>query len=162
MSLMRWRAYRARRRGQVAVEAAVAAPLLLFLFMFAVEIALLVNAHILAQYAAYAVARCAIVSPQGDLDAYAKGEGRHVAAVVMGGYINYFAPGAWDAAAAAAKATPLAERRCTVSVRRSGNMAYVTVDYAHPVIVPGFRRYAGGSFVTVRGRAALPVVKYVP
>lgn len=162
MSPMRWRVRRTWRGGQVAVEAAVAAPLLLFLFMLVVEIALLVNAHILVQYAAFAVARCAIVSPQGNLDAYAKGEGRDVAAMVMGGYINYFAPGAWDVAAAAAKATPLAERRCTVSVQRSGNMAYVTVDYAHPIVVPGFRRYAGGSSFTVRGRAALPVVKYVP
>ena len=146
-------------------------PVIMFLFLFAMGVMFLLVSHILAQYAAFAAARCGIVSPHvvqansstGDVSfrgGYKRFERQagDIVAMVMGGMVRYFLWPGEDASRAV-------RARCGAVVQADSaggaKVLRVTAFFRQPLLIPGFRIPGVGDSFTVRATASLPLVKHV-
>jgi len=164
----------ARQRGQVTLETALMAPFLLVFFLLVIEAIFLVNSLILVQYAAFAVARCGIVSPYvydqdgdgtvsfredvGDEKNRFHEEALGVAATIMSGINKHFTPAGMEE-----QLLDAVKERCEVNVEPMyGRALKVEVGYNHPILMHIFQRYGAPEGVWVKATAGLPLIRYVP
>ena len=168
------------------METAIALPMIVLMFFLVIEIMLLVNSYVLAQYAAFAAVRAGIVSAdvivcddhgtvsfkEGDLSGF-DDDATDIATTIMSGLGVGFTPGFTEMTAEEQQDAHEAVRgkfvpRCSASASKlmatengdKTDVLQVTVTFKHPILCGAFRVPGVGDSVTVQAAASLPLIRY--